>query len=265
MSLKVDVNRVTETADQAEQLLFQARLENKRAVVVQTDSGRAIRITKPNNILTQFFSDITGRTQREQSQIKEFVASLRQSDAKLSSRSAQVVMNPSAAGVAPHKTAQKNLHEVSGKNQAQEPQDSKNNKEVEDDELDIADGDAVEIEGIVVTPHQTEQKKAEKIYPKTKASGLLDVLPGQDKHSRKFAERAKAEERKAEQRDINNEAAQTEEELVELALKRKSEADKAFEARGEHLEAAALKNRALNADRQNQTNIKSPDDMNNRN
>jgi len=251
MSLKIDVNRITETADQAEQLLFQARLENKRAVVVQTDSGRAIRITMPNNILTQFFSDITGRTQREQSQIKEFVASLRQSDAKLSSRSAQVVMNASMAGLTPPKTVKKNLAEMSGNNQARAPQDAKNTEDVEDDELDITEDDVVQIEGIVVTPPQTDQKKAEKINPKTKTSGLIDILPVQNKDSRKLAERAKADERKAEQRDINNDAAENEEELVELASKRKSDADKAFEAKGELLEATALKNRALNANRQN--------------
>ena len=246
MSLKIDANRVTETADQAEELLFQARLENKRAVVVQTDSGRAIRITKPNNILTQFFSDITGRTQREQGQIKEFVSSLRRSDAKLSSRSAQVVVNASVASLSSAKPVKINPDEGLSNKPAQQPRDSKNTEDVEDDELEIVEDDLEQIEGVVVAPHQTDQKKPERISSKTKASEQVDTLPSKDKNSRKLAERAKAEERKAEQRSINKEAAETEEELVELALKRKSDADKAFESRGERLEATAKKNRASN-------------------
>ncbi len=93
MSLKIDSNRNIETADQAEEILFQARLENKRAVVIQTDNGRVIRITKPNNMLTQLLSDLSGQTQREQSQIREFVSSLRERDAKLISRPARGLSN----------------------------------------------------------------------------------------------------------------------------------------------------------------------------
>ena len=249
MSLKIGVNKMVETADQAEELLFQARLENKRAVVVHTESGRAIKITKPNNSLTQFFSDLSGRTQREQSQIKEFVSSLRHSDAKLSIRSAQVVTNAVVAGVIPPTTL-KNLEGGLGKKPAQASQDSLNKENVEDDEADAVEDEVVQIEGVIVAPQHPEQEKVEKINPKIKESQRIDVLPLHDKNGRKLAERARAEERKAEQRDINNDAAETEEMLVELALKRKHEADKIFEARGELLEATALKNRTLSTNRQ---------------
>ena len=126
MSLKIDSNRNIETADQAEEILFQARLENKRAVVIQTDNGRVIRITKPNNMLTQLFSDLSGQTQREQSQIREFVSSLRERDAKLISRSARGLSN------------------------------------AEDDELDIVEEeeDVYQGEGVGAEPHHSDQKVA---------------------------------------------------------------------------------------------------------
>lgn len=207
MSLKIDSNRNIETADQAEEILFQARLENKRAVVVQTDNGRAIRITKPNNILTQFFSDLSGQTQREQSQIREFVSSLRERDTKLINRTAQVLSS------------------------------------AEDDELDIVEEDVYQSEVVSAGPHHSDQKVEAKIKQKIKADHPVTISPLTYKISSKLAERARAEERSAEARAANEEDVEVEKKLLEDATTRKAEADKTYDAKGEIQQAQSLKNR----------------------
>ena len=207
MSLKIDSNRNIETADQAEEILFQARLENKRAVVVQTDNGRAIRITKPNNILTQFFSDLSGQTQREQSQIREFVSSLRERDTKLINRTAQVLSS------------------------------------AEDDELDIVEEDVYQSEVVSAGPHHSDQKVEAKIKQKIKADHPVTISPLPYKINSKLAERARAEERSAEARAANEEDVEVEKKLLEDATTRKAEADKTYDAKGEIQQAQSLKNR----------------------
>ena len=207
MSLKIDSNRNIETADQAEEILFQARLENKRAVVVQTDNGRAIRITKPNNMLTQFFSDLSGQTQREQSQIREFVSSLRERDAKLINRSAQVLSN------------------------------------AEDDELDIVEEDVYQGEAVSTGPHHSDQRVTAKIKPKTTADHSETIAPLPYKISAKLAERARAEERRAEAHAANEEDVEVKKKLLEDAATRKAEADKTYDTKGELQQAQSLKNR----------------------
>jgi hypothetical protein len=210
VSLKIDSNRNIETADQAEEILFQARLENKRAVVIQTGNGRAIRITKPNNILTQFFSDLSGQTQREQSQIREFVSSLRERDAKLINRSAQGLSN------------------------------------AEDDELDIVEEeeDVYQGEGVGAEPHHSDQKVAARVKPKTKGDHPETSSPLPYKISSKLAERARAEERRAEAHAANAEYVEVEKKLLEDAKTRKAEDDNTYDAKGELQQAQSLKNRA---------------------
>jgi hypothetical protein len=132
------------------------------------------------------------------------------------------------AGLSSTKRVNINPDEGLSNQPTQQPRDSKNTEDVEDDELEIEEDDLEQIEGVVIAPHQTEQKKPEKMSSKTKASEQVDAVLSKDKNSRKLAERAKAEERKAEQRSINKDAAETEEELVEFALKRKSDTDKAL-------------------------------------
>ena len=207
MSLKIDSNRNIETADQAEALLSQARLENKRAVVVQTDSGRVIRITKPNNILTQFFSDLSGQTQREQSQIREFVSSLRERDAKLINQSAQGLSS------------------------------------AEDDELDVVEEDVYRGEVASAGPLHSDQKVAAKIKQKAKVDHPETISPIPYTISSKLAERARADERRAEARAANDEDVEVEKKLLEDAATRKAEADKTYDAKGELQQAQSLKNR----------------------
>ena len=207
MSLKIDSNRNIETADQAEEILFQARLENKRAVVVQTDNGRAIRITKPNNMLTQFFSDLSGQTQREQSQIREFVSSLRERDAKLINRSAQVLSN------------------------------------AEDDEPDIVEEDVYQGEAVSAGAHHSDQRVTATIKQKTTADHSETLSPLPYKISAKLAARARAEERRAEAHAANEEDVEVKKKLLEDAATRKAEADKTYDAKGELQQAQTLKNR----------------------
>ena len=211
MSLKIDSNRNIETADQAEEILFQARLENKRAVVIQTDNGRAIRITKPNNILTQFFSDVSGQTQREQSQIREFVSSLRERDAKLINRAAQGLLS------------------------------------AENEKPDIVEEDVYQGEVLSPELHHSDQKVAARLKPKTKGDHPETISPLPYKISSKLAERARAEERRAEARAANEEDVEVEKKLLEDAKTRKAEDDNTYDARGELQQAQSLKNRESDA------------------
>ena len=91
MPLEIGIIRNIKTADEAVGILGQAHAEGKRAVVVQTESGRAIRITKPNNILTQLINHLSGQTNRELIRFNEFVSSLRENEVRLTDRSAQIV------------------------------------------------------------------------------------------------------------------------------------------------------------------------------
>ena len=211
MSLKIDSNRNIETADQAEEILFQARLENKRAVVIQTDNGRVIRITKPNNMLTQLLSDLSGQTQREQNQIREFVSSLRERDAKLLNRSARGLSN------------------------------------AEDDELDIVEEeeeeDVYQGEGVGAEPHHSDQKVSARVKPKTKVDHPETIATLPYKISSKLAERARVDERRAEARAANEEHVEVEKKLLEDAKTRKAEDDNTYDAKGELQQAQSLKNR----------------------
>jgi hypothetical protein len=209
VSLKIDSNRNIETADQAEEILFQARIENKRAVVIQTDNGRVIRITKPNNILTQLFSDLSGQTQREQNQIREFVSSLRERDAKILNRSARGLSN------------------------------------AEDDELDIVEEeeDVYQGEGVGAVPQHSDQKVTATINQKTKVDHPETISTPPYKISSKLAERARAEERRAEARAANEEHVEVEKKLLEDAKTRKAEDDNTYDAKGELQQAQSLKNR----------------------
>jgi hypothetical protein len=258
VSLKIDVDKSIETADQAEELLFQARLQNKRVVVVQTDSGRAIRITQPNNILTQFFKDISGQTQREQSQMTEFVSSLRAREAKLVSRASQVL--PSAAVASNTSLAGATVVESRlDIKLVEQPQDPKNTESLEEDELEVVEETAAHGEAVIPGFSHAGQEKTEKITPKVKTEHQNELLQLPDQNSRKFNGKAKAEERRALVRAVNREYAEVEQQLVELAAARNAADDQAYEVKEKRLHNSDLKNHELaeqlRAVRENQEKI----------
>jgi len=101
MPLEIGIIRGIKTANQAVDILSQAQAEGKRAVVVQTESGRAIRIMKPNNILTRFLSYLSGQTTRELNRINDFLTFLRKNEIALQDRAVQIVPKGSTGQIAP--------------------------------------------------------------------------------------------------------------------------------------------------------------------
>jgi hypothetical protein len=62
--------------DQANRILADAHAEGKRAVVVDTNSGRTLRIVKAQNWIQKFAGAVSGQNQREQGRLEQFLNGL---------------------------------------------------------------------------------------------------------------------------------------------------------------------------------------------